>query len=111
MDIQDYKRSLSQRQRQRALFNFTLTTRGPYKAAANSPAIPAIPAPNPSICPVGAAAPELAAAAVELVRDADVTEAEVPVFVELPAPVAVAAALLAHTAVEGSVMPTGRQIF
>jgi hypothetical protein len=93
------------------LSNFILRTGELYNAAASNPAIPAIPAPNPSICPVGAAAPELAAAAVELVRDADVTEAEVPVLVKLLAPVAVVAALLEHTAAEGSVMPTGWQMF
>lgn len=43
---------------------------------------------------------------------ADVAEAEVPVFVvELLAPVAVAAALLEHTAADGSVTPTGMQMF
>jgi len=78
-----------------------------YNAAARSPAIPAIPAPSPSICPEGAAAPELAAAAVELVLDADVT---VAVFaVELLAPVAVADVLVEHTAAEGRVTPTGWQ--
>jgi hypothetical protein len=40
--------------------------------------------------------------------DADVPEADVTVFVvELLAPVAVADALLEHTAAEGSVTPTG----
>lgn len=54
----------------------------------------------------------LAAAAVELVLAADVAEADVPVFVvELLAPVAVAAALLEHTAADGSVTPTGMQMF
>jgi hypothetical protein len=106
MDIEEQESTI------KTLVYFTLRKRRSYNAAAKSPAIPAIPAPNPSICPVGAAAPELAAAAVELVLDADVTEADVAVFVvELLARVAVADALLEHTAAEGRVTPTGWQIF